>query len=205
MVHIDQFEETPMLVKVNILCNDFMISGKVDVPKVKKCFGKKHFGLTALLNFPKLNANWPFGDPKKITIEDAKVKHRDWRRSKKIGTTEIPTSAIVCGWQDDSKERIHYENHFEQMISMNDRLAFDTTTGLRIEGEFINELNEVNTSKGQGFVCLANTFMRDDSNKEVTPLPFLVINQKYLRHQSHPTQYLTQQAVNEKLPLANCS
>ncbi|CAM2008453.1 hypothetical protein [Acanthopleuribacter pedis] len=193
-----------MLIKVNILCDDRWIAGKMDVPKIKKRFCKKHFGLVAALNFPHLSEDWPRVSGYDVLVNQASVRYFDGGDAESHDTLEVPLSDIQCAFEDATKETSFFETHFFEMVDPEKRLLFFCRSGLQIEGEFLDDVNEISLTKGRGFLSVANAMLASKQNRFKPQLmPFLTINQS-LFVQIAKSRANAEQKVAEPEQLARC-
>ncbi|CAM2067879.1 hypothetical protein SCOR_21040 [Sulfidibacter corallicola] len=166
-----------MLIKANFLCEDRWISGKVDVPKIKKRFCKKHFGLVALLNFPHLSLEAQRVGRNHVLVQDARIHYFGESESEKADEVAVSLEEIQCAYEDSPKEKTFFEKNFFEMVNPQQRLMFFCRSGLQIEGEFLDDVNEVSLTKGKGFLSVANAMLACKHNYFSTLLtPYLTIN-----------------------------
>lgn len=194
-----------MLIKVNILCDNRWIAGKMDVPKIKKRFCKKHFGLVAALNFPHLSEDWPRVSGYHVLVNQAAVRYFDGREAENHVQLEVPLTDIQCAFEDAAKEKTFFESHFFEMVDPEKRLLFFCRSGLQIEGEFLDDVNEISLTKGRGFLSVANAMLASKQNRFKPQLmPFLTINQS-LFVQIAKSRAVGEQRSLKPETLAKCS
>jgi hypothetical protein len=166
-----------MQVKTTVICRNHRIVGTLDAPKIKNRVGRMHFGLLALLNYPKL-ANSPIGFKKNvIMLENVEITTHDGERIAKAPRVCLKPEQILAAFEHATKEHVFFDPKQQRERFGLSRQTFQSRDGFEVEGDFTGEINDIAVEKGSGFISLANARVRAvNPITDKVYLPFIAIN-----------------------------